>query len=149
MRPGDHDARGSPNSPTDWLTLARQYETAARRLCEDKEAAGRAWDCIGFAIEAAIKAVIMHKERLNAWPSREARPELYQHSLRRLAELAEISVSTSDVIAPAWKTVLDWDRGDSYITNRMPRKVARSQVEAAFGTEGVLPWLKRVFLPNV
>ena len=91
----------------------------------------------------------MHNERLNTWPSRESRPDLYVHNLKQLAIAARIVVLPTEVVAPAWKTVLDWKRDDSYISQRMSRKIARELVEAGFGSEGVLPWLLSRFPPNV
>src|SRR4051794_18987253 len=102
-----------PNSPAEWLSLARQNARAARVLSEDKLTTSQSWDHVGFAIEHALKAVIMHTHRLNAWPSKSSRPDLHTHSLRILADLACITVSAADPIAPAWKTILDWERGHS------------------------------------
>lgn len=137
-----------PNSPAEWLSLARQYERSANLCVRDKVAAARAWNDAGFAVEAALKAVVMHRQRLNCWPSKDSRPDLHIHDLRKLAVAAGIVVGPSDPIAPAWRTVVDWNRGHSYTHKRMPRKVAQSMVEAAFGTGGVLPWLISNFLRN-
>jgi hypothetical protein len=79
-----------PNSPGEWLALASQHERSARVLAEDKIAAGQALFHAGLAVECALKAYIMQRERLNGWPSKEARPELYVHDLRQLREIADL-----------------------------------------------------------
>ena len=45
-------------------------------------------------------------------------------------------------VRPAIRQILDWNRDHDYLATPMPRKVARSMVEAAFGPLGVVEWLK-------
>jgi hypothetical protein len=85
----------------------------------------------------------MWEERLNRWPERSARSELYTHDLRKLVQIAGIERSTRDPIGPAWAVVLQWDRDQGYDPAAMPRKVARSMVEAAFGEKGVVTWIRK------
>lgn len=85
----------------------------------------------------------MWKERLNRWPDRGARGELYTHDLRKLLEISGIDQSTRDPIGPSWAVVLQWDREQGYDPAPMPRKVARSMVEAAFGEKGVVTWIRK------
>jgi hypothetical protein len=112
-------------------------------LAEDRSAAAQAYSHVGFATECALKAYIMWSERLNSWPDKGSRPDLYTHDLRKLVEIAGIELRTTDPIGPSWATVLQWDRGQGYDPNPMPRKVARSMIEAAFGEEGVVTWIRR------
>jgi hypothetical protein len=132
-----------PQSPSEWLNLARQHEVAARALAENRVAAAQAYSHVGFAAECALKAYIMWKEGLNRWPDRSSRSELYTHDLRRLVEIAGIRQSSRDPIGPAWAVVLQWDREQGYDPAPMPRKVARSMVEAAFGEKGVVTWIRK------
>jgi|ERR1700677_2135632 hypothetical protein len=132
-----------PQSPSEWLSLARQYEKAARLLAEDSEVAALAYSHVGFAVECALKAYIMWRERLNNWPDRDARPDLYIHDLRKLVDLAGIELRTTDPIGPSWATVFQWNRGQGYDPKPMPRKVAGSMVEAAFGDDGVVTWIRK------
>jgi hypothetical protein len=134
----------NPNSPNEWFTLAEQHEIAARLLAEDKIAAGQALFHAGMAIECALKAYIMHRERLNGWPSREARPELYVHDLRKLREIAGIPLDALTPQAPHWHLLLQWDRGQAYDPEPMPLKVARSWVDAAFGQGGLVTWIRQL-----
>jgi hypothetical protein len=83
----------------------------------------------------------MFNERLNRWPERDSRPELYTHNLSKLVRIAGIVLSTNDPTGPSWAAVLQWDRGQAYDPERMPRKVARSMVEAGFGEKGVVTWI--------
>jgi hypothetical protein len=132
-----------PQSSSEWLSLVRQHEVAARRLADDRLAAAQAYFHVGFATECALKAYIMWSERLNNWPDRDSRRELYTHDLSKLVALAGIELTTTDPIGASWKTVLDWDRSQGYDPNPMPRKVARSMIEAAFGEKGVVTWIRK------
>ncbi len=57
-------------------------------------------------------------------------------------QIADIALPMKGRLGPSWKVVLDWDRNQGYDPNPMPRKVARSMIEAAFGQEGVVTWIK-------
>ncbi len=131
-----------PQSPAEWIALAQQHEKSARLLANDRVVAGQAYFHIGIAAECALKAYIMWKERLNSWPDNVLRPELYTHDLRKLVRLAGILLTTKDRVGPSWKVVLDWNRNQAYDPNLMPRRVARSMIEAAFGQEGVVTWIR-------
>lgn len=131
-----------PQSPSEWLSLVRQHEKVARLVAEDRVAAAQAYFHVGFATECALKAYIMWKERLNRWPDKGDRPELYTHDLRNLVEIAGIEPRTTDATGPSWAVVLQWDRAQGYDPNPMPRRVARSMIEAAFGENGVVTWIR-------
>jgi hypothetical protein len=96
----------------------------------------------GLAVECALKAYIMRIERLNSWPSRASRPDLYTHDLRKLVQIAGIPVTPSNPIAAAWNLVMQWDRNQGYDPSPMPRRVALGWFEAAFGTDGAVTWLR-------
>ena len=132
-----------PDTPDEWFTLARQHEVTARAVVTSRVAAGQAMFHVGLAVECALKAYIMRKERLNGWPSRESRRDLYTHDLRQLLSASGLVIAHSDPIAPALSVILQWDRNQAYDPAPMPRKVARQWVESAFGPEGVNEWLRR------
>lgn len=132
-----------PQSISDWLALCRQHERAALAIVEDKRACAQAVHHAAFAVECALKAYILHKERFNQWPSKGSRPDLYVHDLRALRRLAGVDVKPTEPTAPAWLVMLQWDRNQGYDPKPMPRKVARSYVEAAFGSDGVATWLRQ------
>lgn len=138
-----------PQSVEESLMLARQHEATARLVAEDKLAAGQALFHAGLGVECALKAYIMWRERLNGWPSKDARKELYTHDLRELAEIAGIRKAPDDPVAPALHIMLQWDRNQGYDPKPMPRKVARSYVEAAFGERGVVTWLRSSLIRNI
>lgn len=95
----------------------------------------------GFAVEFALKAVIMKRERFNQWP--EDREDLRTHDIRKLLSLAGINPrSLPHPLQVNFKVVLDWDRGHDYTLGSMERRYARSMLEATFGEHGVIPWLK-------
>ena len=122
--------------------LVRINEETAWTMSESRKACSRGYAAAGFAVECALKAFIMRKERLNIWPSRDARPELHTHTLRSLAEIAGISLSVSNPIGASWFTVLQWERGQDYDPKPMKRVQARSMVQAAFGPKGVVTWIR-------
>ena len=99
----------------------------------------------GFAMEFAIKATIMKLNGYNAWPSRELRPDLYQHDLRTLLRASGLSLGGhSAKRSAAIRMALDWSRRHDYHASAMPRRVAHGMVEAAFGDEGVIAWLRSI-----
>jgi hypothetical protein len=93
------------DSVEEWMTLQRRSCQAARVLLRAKIAAD-AWNHAGFSVECALKAAIMRHQRLNTWPSRAHRPELYTHNLRDLARLANITFLTTDPTASRWCVAL-------------------------------------------
>ena len=131
-----------PQSTHEWLRLARQHERVARLICDDKIAASQAHWHAGLAIECALKAYIMHVERLNGWPAKESRPDPYTRNLRELPRTSGIALRGSDPVAPAWALVLRWDCNQGCDPKPMPRKVARSFLDAAFGQNGVVTWIR-------
>jgi hypothetical protein len=131
-----------PNNVEEWLNLVSRHEVTAKLTAKDKIAAASAHFHVGLAVEAALKAYIMKTERLNSWPSRETRPELYTHDLRNLVRFAKLNIRPQDKIAPAWALLKDWDRNQGYDPKPMPLKVAQGWVEAAFGQDGFVTWLR-------
>jgi hypothetical protein len=114
----------------------------AELAVENRDHCVEAWMAAGYAVEFALKALIIKRERLSSWPSRADRRELYTHDLRVLFFAAGLSFA--DVPAArrsALKTTLDWDRLNEYKQQKMARQVARSMVDAAFGENGVVDWL--------
>lgn len=100
------------------------------------------------ATECALKAYIWRTERFNQWPSRRDRDELYTHDLRRLRSVAGIMVDPTEATAPSWHVMLQWDRNQGYDPKPMPSKVAQGFVEAAFGPDGVVTWLRQILIPR-
>lgn len=125
------------------MRLCRQNEVTARIMAEDKEAAAQGFFHAGIAVECALKAYIWHRQRFNNWPSKEDRPDLHTHNLRKLKDIAGLKIKTTDAQAPSWHIVLQWDRNQAYDPKPMPRKVARSMVEASFGKDGVVTWMRQ------
>jgi hypothetical protein len=117
----------------------------AAATVDDRMACHEAWMAAGYAVEFALKALIMRRERLNGWPSKEARPELYTHNLRILFREAGLQTgSVPPELRGAVRTVLDWDRAHEYTSGRMSRANARSMVRAAFDRGGVVAWLQNL-----
>ncbi len=91
----------------------------------------------GLAVELALKARIMHVERMNSWPSKRSRPELYTHRLNALLETAGLrEVIEQEILKPtdiglAWLVVKDFDINMRYPTGKeFPTRLAWDCVEA-------------------
>lgn len=132
-----------PDSVEGWLALARQHEEVARVASESKDAAGQGYFHAVMAAECLLKGFIWRKERFNEPPSKDVRPELYGHNLRVLKDKADIVVSRHDPAAPSWAVVLQGKRDQYYDPKPMPRRIARSMLEAVFGEKGVAEWLRK------
>lgn len=133
-----------PQSVADWLRLAAMHERMARLGCDDRLAAQQGQWHTGMGVEAALKAYIMHVRRLNRWPDPPS--PLHTHNLRILVREAGIVLNSQHPVGPAWHVMLQYDRSQGYEPKPMPRRVARSYLEAAFGPSGVVTWL-RTLLP--
>ena len=117
----------------------------ARRMVEDREFCREAWIASGAGVEFALKALICARQKFNVWPSREHRPDLHTHDLRKLFRAAGVDLKAAPKqVQPAIRQVLDWERNHDYSAAQMPRRVARDMVEAAFGAGGVVDWLRRL-----
>lgn len=112
----------------DWEKIALNKLKAAihlkqiRSLAEDYEQAG-------CAIECALKARIMRHERLNQWPSRDRRRELYTHDLAFLMKSAGlepqmlIEVVSATNIGVAWSIAKEWSVDARYARDMRPKLV--------------------------
>ncbi|MGW8820429.1 hypothetical protein [Heyndrickxia sporothermodurans] len=136
----------SADSVDEWLELADMYRTLARQALMDEKTTSAAWSQAGFALECTLKAAIMRRERLNSWPSRESRRDLYTHNLADLARILGMTINAAHPIAPAWAVVLQWRREDMY-SLKMTRAVAVSLFDAVFSDDdGVATWIRQNFL---
>jgi hypothetical protein len=125
-----------------FLRMVESKRAVALAVVENRQACREAWLAAGFAVEFALKALIMRRERLNSWPSREARPELYIHGLRSLFQAAGVDMQRAPpALRGALRTALDWNRAHEYTSGTMSRANARSMVAAAFDPKGVVAWL--------
>lgn len=131
------------NSIEEWMAVAAQHERVAQLTIHDPIARAQAFQACGFAVECLLKATIFKVERMNAWPSRQTRRDVYTHDLRKLLKIAGIQLDEADPRAPSWLVVLQWDRNQGYAPRPMPAKVADDMLEATFGPEGVATWLRQ------
>lgn len=129
----------APKSPDEWMDLCRDQLRAAETLLKDKQPKV-AWNMCGFAVEYALKAAIMSRERLNRWPDKATDEEIWTHDLRRLLKRLGHPPETfdpRDPVAPSLKLVLEWRRNQSYTAAKFELKVCRDMFEA---TSGVVKW---------
>lgn len=125
-----------------WVNLAREKEAVARAFRDDKRNCRQAWEATGYAIEYLLKAVVMRKHCLNAWPMDPKSP-FRSHNLRQLIKDADLSpITAPQALKANIATVLTWRREQAYTRGRLPRAMSRSMVDAAFGQNGVAQWLR-------
>lgn len=131
------------DTPDEWWQRVEGKRAVAFVMKEDRHHAVEAWDACGTAVEFALKAYILKRERWNRWPSRRDRPDIHTHDLVRLMALVGLgrdAIPRDRMVA--WKTVLSWSREHEYHSERVPRRQARQMFEATFGPKGVIVWLK-------
>ena len=139
------DADDQPLTADDFLRMVETKRAVALATVEDRLACREAWLAAGYAVEFALKALIIRRERLNAWPSKAVRRELYVHSLRDLLAIAGVELaSIPKERRGSLRTVLDWNRAHEYTSGRISRANARSMVKAALDEDGVVAWLRRL-----
>ena len=132
----------------DWMALARVHKLSASALMKMPETRGAAWGHCGFGVECVLKATIMRVSQQSVWWTRNERPDLYVHDLKKLAGFAGLSpqtIGTTDPLAPAWHTVFAWRREQSYNPMPMPAPVLKGLYDASFGQGGVVKWLNDTY----
>jgi len=127
--------------------MAASEEATARLLVRQNvpDAARKAtFHHCGTGIEYALKALIMRREGLNQWPGRTDPGGYWTHDLKKLKARALLKLTPTHPVAPAWSIMVRWDRGQDYLYDPkpLPRKVALAYVEATFGPNGVVQWIK-------
>lgn len=128
-----------------WIELYRVHRRSAEILIDDPLAYPQAWSNAGFSVECLLKAAIMSDQRMNRWPSRSERRDLYVHTIRDLLAALGASISPDDPAAPAWQVAFTWQRGHTYVAS-MPKPVATDCLSAVFSSEGVIEWLFQNYL---
>ena len=123
---------------------AEAKRRVALGMVEDREHCREAWVAAGFAVEFALKALIMRENAWANWPSSAEQPHVHVHNLRVLMQIANIDLAVvpKKFRAPI-RQILDWERRHDYHGKIMPRKIARSMTDAAFGEAGVVEWLNQ------
>jgi hypothetical protein len=132
-----------PFTTDDFWRRVEDKRVVSQAVVGHRTACREAWHAAGTAIEFALKAVIMKRQCLNDWPSRDSRPDLWTHDIKKL--LTAAGINPKDAPPPprsSLRTVMDWDRGHDYASERMSRATARSMVDSAFGDGEVVAWLK-------
>lgn len=131
-----------------WLKLALRWKRLAELAQSDPITRNAAWANAGFVVECVLKAAIMSHERLNSWPDRRTRKELYDHDLQKLAAILGMQITVTDPVAPAWAVVISWQRDHMYVADEMPEPVVTGLMDAAFSDDGVVRWISRNYLRN-
>lgn len=136
------------DSVEEWLRLAESWKRQAEFAVGDPVTRNAAWANTGFVLECVLKAAIMSKERLDRWPDRGQRREVFTHDLERLAGVLGMRISPADDVAASWAVVTLWRRDHMYVARDIPEPVVRSLMEAVFAERGVMRWILRTYLPS-
>lgn len=133
-----------PKTVEDWVKLSDQYRAATLALESRADLRGVLWSQAGFSVECLLKAAIHQRERFNEWPR--DRRDLNVHDLRALAKYLNAEPSSTDPVAPAWTIVLQWRRSHMYNPEEFSERVLEDLLDAVFGAEGVLAWIRQTYL---
>ncbi len=131
----------------DWLEQAREHLQDGELL-----AAASRWQNAyllgGYAVECALKGVLIHRRRLDRWPDRTERPEYYTHDLAKLAGFAGIEdlllaeVQAATPMGVGWQTVKRHTLSKRYPDGaRFSARAGRDMLLAIAGEDGLVRWL--------
>lgn len=132
----------------EWEALARDELDSSRIMLAARKWK-QAYHHAGIAAECALKCKIMRVHRMNRWPDRRERKDIYTHDIEKLTELAglmdELNASMLTVSRPAhtdaWMIIKDWDINLRYhMPDAFPQAVAESAV-SAIDAMGLIQWL--------
>lgn len=130
---------------SDWERGAQEQAKTAQLLAAEHRWSDAFYHA-GLAIEFALKCRIMRFERLNSWPDRATRKELYVHDLRKLANIAGIEtallaeIAAQSDIGLAWMVAKDWYSEVRYDLRPFPPRRGADMVTAV-ADKGLLLWL--------
>lgn len=121
--------------------LSRERLREARLLATAGHWPG-AYYLSGYAVECALKACIVKKQRRHEVPfDRAAATRVYSHDLVALLRLADVPEPDPPTEA-SWTVVKDWSPDFRYRLD-ITEALARDYVNAVGGRKGVLAWLRR------
>jgi hypothetical protein len=103
----------------------------------------------GYAVECALKACIAKKTRRHEFPrDRKYVEKVYTHDLQALMKeaglnnLLEREIKINKALGTNWNTVKIWSEQSRYEISGLKGK---DLYLAVTGTDGVLPWIKRLW----
>ena len=133
----------------DFQRLAELRAKEAGVLSKGRAQQG-AYYLAGYAVECALKACIAKKTRRHEFPpDRPYVNRIYTHNLNLLLKEAglegqlEREMRTNPALAANWNTVRVWD--PSVCRYQASGLNGRDLYGAIAGTDGVLPWIKKLW----
>jgi hypothetical protein len=142
--------RGAPTASTadEWATLSTEKLRSADHLIKIRERQ-LAYDHLGYAVECAIKSLIMRRKGFNRWPDREDAPQLHVHGLNVLMKQTGIFQNfcrlrrRNERFRHYWLVVKDW-APSRYTTQAPSAKLIQDMKQAITDTDnGIITWLNR------
>jgi len=155
---------GTSRSDFQWLAKTRLQEAKALL---DQGLFDGAYYLAGYAVECALKAIIVKRIRRSELPDKTLINDLYTHNLTKLLGLADLQVeykqaAANQRFADNWDVVKNWSEEARYrtlgrlrVTDTQPLSPLRAKSPAAEERaralynaisdprDGVLRWLKR------
>jgi hypothetical protein len=142
--------RGAPTASTadEWAALSIEKLQSVEQLMRIRQRQ-LAYDQLGYAVECAIKALIMRRKRLNRWPDRDNAPQLYVHGLNALMKQTGIFQifcqmrRRNERFRHYWLVVKDWVPS-RYATQQPSGRVIEDMRRAITDpNDGIIAWLNR------
>lgn len=117
----------------------------AQHLVAGRQYSG-AYYLAGYAVECALKAVIMGQFRSGRLPSKQLVQNTYTHNIEGLVKTAQLGpaltlAQTDAAFDINWGIVKDWSESSRYVTWTRAEAVDLLSAIADQG-DGVLPWIK-------
>lgn len=139
---------GSSLSADEWRHRGDQYLEMARNQLHSV-APEIVYRHLFDALEFHLKAAIMSASRMNRWPERRERGDLYVHDLRKLSMVAEVIGNFEKMrndlpgLYRSWCIVRDMEPRMSYYRGDLSRWLLEQLIECAVSaSDGVIPWLR-------
>jgi HEPN domain-containing protein len=142
------DVQSKPESAKDWQQLAVEKLASAEALTRQGHRK-LAYDQFGYAVECAIKSMIMRKTGLNRWPDRDNRPELYTHSLNSLMKQTGLfqrfcnDRQKNSNLRLNWLVVKDWTPSRYDLKEPSHKLLQDFRRATAHSEDGIISWLNR------
>jgi len=130
-----------------YLSRSALQALSWERLREARRLAGAglwpgAYHLSGYAVECALKACIVKKQRRHEVPfDRAAATRIYSHDLVALLKLADVP-EPDPATEASWTVAKDWTPDCRYRLD-ITEALARDYIKAVGGRKGVLAWLRR------
>lgn len=140
--------RRKADSVEEWEQLSREKLEWADLLAKNPRLRSLAYEQYGYAVECAIKALIMRQQGLNRWPDYADRPELYSHGLNSLMKQTRLfqkfcqDRQNNRNLRTHWLVVKDWSQSRYDMIQPSGTVIRDIRLAITHPTDGIIQWLK-------